>query len=120
MSIAGEIGYLAAKFVAGGTLVVAFALIAQFLEPKRFSGIFSAGPSVLLASLMVTLLGKGTDPVRLTVFGSIGGAAGLVAYSLTAIWSERWKKGVLGALVPLVPWFGVAAGAYFLILRGRG
>ncbi len=75
---------------------------------------------MLLASLMVTLLVKGTDPVKLVVFGSIGGAAGLIAYSLAAIWSEHWKKGVAGSLVPLVPWFAVAVGVYVLILRGHG
>jgi galactitol-specific phosphotransferase system IIC component len=57
-----EVAYYIGKFLAGGTLVVLFAIVSEALEPKRFAGLFSAAPSVLLASLIVTVLLEGTSP----------------------------------------------------------
>jgi hypothetical protein len=42
---------LVIKGVAGGSLVVAFALLSEGLSPKRFAGLFSAAPAVALAGL---------------------------------------------------------------------
>ena len=42
---------LAIKGLVGGTLVLAFALLSQSLDPKRFAGLFSAAPAVALAGL---------------------------------------------------------------------
>jgi hypothetical protein len=36
--------------MAGGALVVAFALLSETLKPKRFAGLFSAAPAVALAA----------------------------------------------------------------------
>ncbi len=51
---------LAVKALAGGGLVVAFALLSEALSPKRFAGLFSAAPAVALAGLSVVLLDKGS------------------------------------------------------------
>ena len=45
-----EVAYYLAKFLAGGALVVLFALISEMFEPKRFAGIFAAAPSILFVS----------------------------------------------------------------------
>jgi hypothetical protein len=50
---------LISKGLAGGGLVVAFAVISECLTPKRFAGLFSAAPAVALAGLTITLLDKG-------------------------------------------------------------
>ena len=46
-----EIAPLALKALNGGLFVVAFALLAEMLKPKRFSGLFSAAPSIALGCL---------------------------------------------------------------------
>jgi hypothetical protein len=46
-----EVAYYLAKFLAGGILVVLFAVISEMFQPKRFAGLFAAGP---LGSLGLT------------------------------------------------------------------
>jgi hypothetical protein len=55
-----DVAILAAKGVAAGLLVVAFALLSEGLSPKRFAGLFSAAPVVAIASLALVLLDKGS------------------------------------------------------------
>ena len=52
----GDIGVLALRGLAGGALVVVFALIGEVVTPKAFSGLFSAAPSVAFASLAITIV----------------------------------------------------------------
>ena len=114
-----EVAYYLAKFLAGGTLVVLFAVISEMFQPKRFAGIFAAAPSILLASLIVTILFKGTAPASLSAFGAIAGATGLVAYALAAIWIvDRWK-GLAGSVIALIPWAVVSLAAYLVLMEGK-
>ena len=53
-----DLPLLAVRALAGGSFVVAFALIGEAAHPKSFSGLFSAAPSVALAGLLVTALAK--------------------------------------------------------------
>jgi hypothetical protein len=98
MQVVLEIG---AKAVGGAVLVVLFALLAETLAPKRFAGIFAGAPSVALASLVVTLLAKGTADAGTASAGMIAGAIGFVAAGLVAPpLMRRWgtTKGVASAL----------------------
>ncbi len=47
------------KGLAGGLLVVAFALLSECLSPKRFAGLFRAAPSIAIAGLAIALLDEG-------------------------------------------------------------
>lgn len=51
------------RFVVGGAVVSAFALIADILRPKSFAGLFGAAPSVALVSLALGTLLHGRDYV---------------------------------------------------------
>ena len=114
-----EVAYYLAKFLAGGALVVLFAVISGMFQPKRFAGIFAAAPSILLASLIVTVLFKGTAPASLIAFGAIAGATGSVACALAAIWSvDRWK-GLAGSVIALIPWAVVSLAAYLVLMEGK-
>jgi hypothetical protein len=63
------------RFLTGGLFVSGFALLGDILRPKSFAGLFSAAPSVALASLSLALLKDGEDYVaieaRSMVIGSI-------------------------------------------------
>jgi uncharacterized membrane protein (GlpM family) len=107
---------IAIKGLAGGLLVVAFALLSQALAPKRFSGLFSAAPAVAIAGLTVTLLSKGHHDARLDSLGMIAGSAGMVAYAAAAVPLLRRIKAPAAAAVALTAWFGVTAIAAIPVL----
>lgn len=94
---------LLAKGLAGGTLVVAFALLSQGLSPKRFAGLFSAAPAVALAGLAIALLDKGAAEAHRSAVAMIAGSAGMVAYAaaviplLRRLRASRAAVGALGA-----------------------
>jgi hypothetical protein len=48
------------RFLAGGIAVSAFAALGDSLRPKSLAGLFGAGPSIALATLLITLSHKGS------------------------------------------------------------
>ncbi len=100
------------RFLAGGALVCAFTVISQVFTPKRFAGIFSAAPTVLVAGLAVTLLSTGQSAATATADGAIAGAVGLIAYCLVSPPAIRRLKAIRGASVSLAAWLAVALCAY--------
>lgn len=108
------------RFLAGGALVCAFALVSEVWRPKRFAGIFSAAPSVLVAGLAVTLLTRGAAVAQLTAEGAIAGAVGMVGYCLLATPAIRRFKALRGSSVVLLVWLAVSLCAYAVIGKGMG
>jgi uncharacterized membrane protein (GlpM family) len=103
------------KALAGGLLVVAFAVAAQMINPKRLSGILAAAPSVALGSLVVTLAFKGTDDVRLGPLGMVLGALAFSVYCLAVVPSlARWG-GRRGSGAALLAWFAGAGMLLWLV-----
>jgi hypothetical protein len=52
-------GDIALRFLLGGLVVSTFAFLGDLFKPKSFAGLFSAAPSVALASLGLAVLSKG-------------------------------------------------------------
>jgi len=108
---------LLVKTVDGGIFVVAFALLGEALEPKRFAGLFAAAPSVALASLTVVLATKthhaGVDNAK----GMLIGAVGFVGYALLARRLMDWIGTVKGVALAIVIWLAVAAAGWAVFLR---
>jgi hypothetical protein len=80
---------LALRFLLGGTIVSAFAVLGDVLRPKTFAGLFGAAPSVALATLGLTFWAKGGTVVasegRSMLAGAVAmGAAALLACPLLA------------------------------------
>lgn len=107
---------VAGKGLLGGTLVVAFALLAETLTPKRFAGVFAAAPSVALASLFVTTLHKGPDDAKRDCVGMIAGAIGFVAYALIAPAAMRRLGSLKGSAAALLGWAAVTGAALPLVV----
>ena len=78
-----------------------------------------AAPSVLLASLIVTILLEGMTPASLSASGAVAGAAGLVAYALAATWAVNRWRGIAGSVIALIPRAVVSLAAYLLLMEGK-
>ena len=100
---------LLAKGLAGGLLVVAFALLSAGLSPKRFAGLFSAAPAVALASLTITVLDKGAHDAHESSVGMIAGGVGMVAYAAVVVHALRRTRASRAAAASLAAWLLIAA-----------
>ncbi len=103
--------------LAGGTLVVAFALVGQAVEPKRFAGIFSAAPSIAIAGLVVAVVALGDGPASRAALGMLFGAAGFVAFSSIVRPLLARLGAVAASAVGCCAWVAVALGSYLLTFR---
>ena len=100
---------LAVKGLAGGGLVVAFALLSEGLSPKRFAGLFSAAPAVALAGLAVVVIGETTHKAHENSIGMIAGGVGMVAYASAVIPLLRHRRAAGAAALALLAWAAAAA-----------
>ena len=48
-------GELVFRFIFGGIIVTAFAVLAEIFRPKSFAGLFGAAPSIALATMGITI-----------------------------------------------------------------
>lgn len=100
---------IAVKGLAGGTLVVLFALLCQTLEPKRFAGLFGAAPAVALAGLAVTLVVMGVADAHDAALGMLAGAAGMTVYAAVATNLLGGMRALHAALLAVAAWLAVTA-----------
>jgi len=108
------------RFLIGGVVVSFFAMLGDMLQPKSFAGLFSAAPSVALASIFLTIHKHGkafaADEGKSMLLGA---AAFLVYAALVSFVLRRYKPSALLATVALMPvWFAISIGSW-LLLNGR-
>jgi hypothetical protein len=107
------------RFVLGGTIVSLFSVVGDLFKPKTFAGIFSAAPSVALATLTLAYFKKGGAYVATLAHAMLLGAFALTAYSVVSGQLLRhyrlppWLEAIAGWLV----WLAVALGFWALFLR---
>src|SRR5436190_22837788 len=97
------------RLLIGGSVVCLFAALGDVLKPKSFAGLFSAAPSVALASLALTYQSKGARYVSTEATSMIAGAIAFAVYAWT-VWRvlRHGQHPVhIVALVLLVVWFVV-------------
>lgn len=97
------------KALAGGTLVVVFALISEAATPKRFAGLFSAAPAVALAGLTITVLTKGAHDARDSTTTMMAGAAAMAVYAAVVVALLRRKGSRTATATAMAVWLAVAA-----------
>jgi hypothetical protein len=107
---------LAFKAVNGGLFVVAFALIAEVLKPKRFAGLLSAAPSVALANLTVVVLAEGHRAAIAGTRGMLVGAAALVVGCLVGAPVVRRCGALPGSAAIIGTRLVAAVAGYWLLL----
>ena len=105
------------KGLAGGVLVVLFALLGEVIRPRSLAGLTSGAPSVAAAGLLVTLLSSGAMMAWNLSLGMIAGGVGLVAWCLVGADAVKRFGGVKGSLATTAVWFAVVFSLWAVALR---
>jgi len=98
------------RFVLGGAVVSAFAAIAELFEPKSFSGLFGAAPSVAIATLALTYHADGSAAMATAARWMLIATPALLVYGACCVVACR-RPGVpvwLVAALAWLVWLGVA------------
>jgi hypothetical protein len=116
------VGELLLRFLIGGLVVVAFALIGDLLKPKSFAGIFGAAPSVALATLGLTFWQDGEGVAAQAARSMMLGAVALLAYSVlngSLLLRKDGQAPVSAAVagISTVIWLVVAFGLWWAVGR---
>ncbi|OKO71040.1 DUF3147 family protein [Bradyrhizobium sp. AS23.2] len=100
------------RFIAGGVIVSAFAILGDMLRPKSFGGLLGAAPSVALATLGITIVQHGPHYAATESWTMIYGAVALACYSLAVcLLLMRFRLAALPAtIVAFAVWLAVAFG----------
>lgn len=115
-----EMVELLIRFLAGGVVVSFFAMLGDVLRPKSFAGLFSAAPSVALATLTLTIHSNGKAFAAHEAQTMLLGAAAFLLYAvLVSFMLRRYRPSAFKAAIALLPvWFAVALGSW-LTITGR-
>jgi hypothetical protein len=111
---------LAIRFLVGGAVVSFFAMLGDVLRPKSFGGLFSAAPSVALATVALTIHKSGKAFAAQEAKTMLLGAAAFFVYAmLVSFVLRQYRPSALKATIALLPvWFAAALGSW-LMLAGR-
>jgi Protein of unknown function (DUF3147) len=106
------------RFLVGGIVVSAFAVLSDVLRPKSFAGLFGAAPSLALATLSLALWKEGGAYVSVEGRSMILGAVALAVYSFAVcqlLMRARWSA-LAATTSATVLWLAVALGSRQLLL----
>ncbi|WFU65427.1 hypothetical protein [Bradyrhizobium brasilense] len=100
------------RFVLGGAVVSAFAMLGDLLRPKSFAGLFGAAPSVASATLGIAVYQHGVNYAALQAQAMIAGAVALAIYGVVAchLLVRAKLRAVTATLLSLVIWLVAAFG----------
>ncbi len=105
------------KGIAGGILVVVFALLGEIIRPQSLAGITSGAPSVAAAGLLVTLATSGALMAWNMSLGMIAGGAALIVWCLVGADAVKRFGSLKGSLAASAVWFAVAFSLWAVVLR---
>lgn len=107
------------RFVIGGLVVTAFAMLGDLFKPKSFAGLFGAAPSVALASLTIAIHNHGKTYAAIEARSMMAGAAALFVYCVLTTWLlKRDRLQAMSATTSAVAvWFITAFGLWYAFLR---
>lgn len=112
-----QIWLLLLRGVFGGAMVVAFAVIAELVKPKVFSGLFSAAPSIAIAGLVMAAFTSGPAKAADSAAGMFGGALAIVASTIAAAHAVKRFGAVIGSAAAWLAWAAVGGMVYFAFMR---
>jgi uncharacterized membrane protein (GlpM family) len=106
------------RFLIGGVLVSAFAMLGDMFKPKSFAGLFGAAPSIALATLGLTVLRQGRPYAAVEAHSMIAGAVGFFLYAYCVSWLmlRRKVRGMVASSFAIVVWAAAAFALWFIWL----
>jgi hypothetical protein len=112
------IAQYAFRFVIGGVVVSAFAVLGDIFRPKTFAGLFGAAPSIAIATLGITASAEGSRYAAIEARSMMIGAAGLCLYSVAVCHLLKRSRlhALAGTVVALTVWLAGSFGLKWLLL----
>src|SRR3954447_26165640 len=108
------------RFLVGGAVVSAFAMLGDMLRPKSFAGLFGAAPSVALATLGIAVYQHGAGYAAVQTQAMMAGAIALAVYSVVVchLLVRAKVRAVTATLLSLVVWL-IAAFGLVIVTGGQ-
>ena len=106
------------RIIVGGIVVSSFAVIGDVLKPKSFAGLFSAAPSVALATIALTVKEHGHPYASVEAQSMILGAIAFFVYACVSSWlmiRKKWAALPVSSIALLL-WLGTALGLRYALL----
>jgi Protein of unknown function (DUF3147) len=102
------------RFLVGGIVVSAFAMLGDVLRPKSFAGLFGAAPSVALATLGIAVYHHGAGYAATQGHSMMAGAIALGMYGVVVcqLLVRARMRAATATLLSLVVWLIVALGLW--------
>jgi hypothetical protein len=106
------------RFVIGGLAVSVFAVLGDILRPKSFAGLYSAAPSIALATLGLTVWKQGSAYAAIEARSMIIGALAFGLYgAVTCQLIKRFHlHSLMSTILAGVAWFSCAFLVAWLVL----
>ena len=100
------------RFLVGGVVVSAFAMLGDLLHPKSFAGLFGAAPSVALTTLGIAVYQHGADYAALQSQAMVAGGVALAIYSVVVchLLVRTRLRAAPATLLSLIVWLIAAFG----------
>ena len=110
------------RAMVGGVVVSAFALLGDWLKPKRLAGLFGAAPSVALATMVLTVMKQGKGYVSVEARSMLPGSLAFFFYaSFVSRLLMRRKLPVLPVTsLAIGLWLVCAFGLWYAVQRVAG
>lgn len=107
------------RFLIGGVVVSAFAILGDVIKPESLGGVFAAAPTIALATLALTMHKHGGVYVATEARSMVSGAIAFFAYACgVSFVLMRWRPKALMTAIALLPiWFATAGALWVLWLR---
>lgn len=107
------------RFVLGGAIVSAFAVLGDLLRPKSFAGLFAAVPSVALVSLALVFISRGDQYGAVEGRSMLVGAVALMSYGALVgnLLLRRHGPTIVIATAGVVVWALLAAVGSWMVLQ---
>jgi hypothetical protein len=104
------------RFLVGGAVVSAFAMLGDLLRPKSFAGLFGAAPSVALATLGIAVYQHGVGYAAVQSRSMMAGAIALAIYSVVVchVLVRARMRALPATLFSFTVWLVIAFGLFIL------
>jgi hypothetical protein len=106
------------RFLIGGAVISAFAMLGDALRPKSFAGLFGAAPSIALATVGMTITHHGKEYTAIEARSMVLGAIAFCVYAyLVSRALLRYQRSTMATTLVLMPvWLGASLGLCWLLL----